>query len=340
MKRFIRYILSIILLVFVFISGWYAAQHFTKVETKDIPTPFVEKLRPLEKYTIANLSKNKNVSAQIDIGETLAEEDEYTSYSFSMKFDPTFSEGKQKSVTGVLNIPTDTEKAPLVVMIRGFVSQEIYTPGMGTKNAAAYFAENGYITIAPDFLGFGDSDSESSNIFETRFQTYTTMVALLNSLDEIEQWDNEHKFIWAHSNGGQIALTASVILEHDIPTTLWAPVTKPFPFSILYYTDEAPDEGKYLRTTLAKFEEDYDVDNFNFTNHLEEISSPIQIHQGTADDAIPVEWSRSFVAKMERIEKEIELYTYSGADHNLRPSWDAVVERDVTFFNSFLDSKE
>ena len=35
---------------------------------------------------------------------------------------------------------------------------------------------------------------------------------------------------------------------------LWAPVSKPFPYNILYYTDEAEDRGKWLRGEIAKFE--------------------------------------------------------------------------------------
>ena len=55
---------------------------------------------------------------------------------------------------------------------------------MGTKRVGEYFAENGYITLAPDFLGYGGSDSESENIFESRFQTYTTTLTLLTNVSK------------------------------------------------------------------------------------------------------------------------------------------------------------
>ena len=48
---------------------------------------------------------------------------------------------------------------------------------------------------------------ESSDIFESRFQTYTTVLTLAKSLDSLEKWDQKNIFIWAHSNGGQIVLT-------------------------------------------------------------------------------------------------------------------------------------
>ena len=65
-----------------------------------------------------------------------------------------------------------------------------------------YLSENGYITLAPDFLGYGGSDIESSNIFEARFQTYTTVLTLLKSIEENppqgwdNRWDKKNLFIF------------------------------------------------------------------------------------------------------------------------------------------------
>ena len=249
-------------------------------------------------------------------------------------------EGDEKKVTGMINVPKTGQLFPAVVMVRGYVDQKIYETGMGTKNASYFFADKGFITIAPDFLGYGGSSSESSNIFETRFQTYTTMMSVLRSLSSLPQWDREHVFIWAHSNGGQVALTTLVITGRNYPTTLWAPVTKPFPYSVLYYTDESIDDGKFIRSELSDFESIYDVNDFSFRNYLEKITAPIQLHQGTADDAIPVSWSEDFIKNMESVDKSVKYFSYPGADHNMRPVWDNVIARDLEFFQSFLGTTE
>ena len=90
----------------------------------------------------------------------------------------------------------------------------------------------------------GERQSQQ-DVFEERFQTYTTA---MNLLAGIEKWERAGKIgIWGHSNGGQIALTVLEISQKEYPTVLWAPVSKPFPYSILYYTDEAEDRGKALR---------------------------------------------------------------------------------------------
>jgi dipeptidyl aminopeptidase/acylaminoacyl peptidase len=288
--------------------------------------------KSLDTYYIPNLTKAKIPSGELTIKQQLEKAEKYESFLFEFSFDPAL-DGKTKITTGQINVPINGGGSyPVVLMIRGYVDQQIYSTGVGTRHAAEAFAQNGYVTIAPDFLGYAGSDSESSNIFESRFQTYTTVLALLQSLDSLYLWDKRNLFIWAHSNGGQVALTSLAITGRPIPTTLWAPVTKPFPYSILYYTDESEDGGELIRTELANLESVNELSKFSFTNYLDQIKAPIQLHQGTADDAVPYSWNQSFVSQAENKDIEIELITHNGADHNLTPDWDAAVEQDLEFF--------
>ncbi len=147
----------------------------------------------------------------------------------------------------------------------------------------------------------------------------------------------EKIFIWGHSNGGQIALSMLEITGKSFPTTLWAPVSKPFPYSILYYTDEYDDRGRALRKVIAGFEQDYNVDNFSIDQYLDLINAPMQIHQGLNDDAVPFEWSNELIEKLNELEKDVTYYTYPSADHNLRPNWNTVIQRDLIFFQKHLN---
>ncbi len=243
-------------------------------------------------------------------------------------------------------------------MLRGYVDQEIYQTGDGTRRAAEFFAKNGFITIAPDFLGYAGSDAEAGNIFKARFQTYVTALSLLRTIEDLPnnselirisgdlslnqiQLTNQlinysSIFLWGHSNGGQIALTVLEITEKTYPTVLWAPVSKPFPYSILYYTDEAEDRGKLIRSELAKFEKLYDVEQYSLDNYFENIEAPLQIHQGTNDDAVPESWSDKLVETLKNLKKDVTYYKYPGANHNLVPAWNNAIARDLSFFEKFL----
>jgi alpha-beta hydrolase superfamily lysophospholipase len=260
----------------------------------------------------------------------------YTSYEFTHQFDPTFTGTSLSTVSGMAIVPKGEGPFPLVFMVRGYVDPTIYSTGVGTHRAAEFFASHGFLTIAPDFLGYADSTTEAGNVFESRFQTYTTALSVLQSVSSLSQWDHKHIFLWAHSNGGQIALTLLEVTGKDYPTVLWAPVTKPFPYSVLYYTDESADQGKFLRQETAKFESVYDASFYSLTTYMDRIVAPIQLHQGTADDAVPYDWSQSFVSRLKSLKKDVTFFTYPGADHNLQPDWSTVVQRDLDFYQKYL----
>lgn len=336
-----KYFFAVILILLSFFSGWFLKDFLNVYQSQtfnEIKNVAKEIKRPLDFYTIENLKNFNFVSSNIVIENEFEEKESYSTFVFKHTFNPGGDKNSGKTVTGLINIPGGEGKFPIIIMIRGFVSQEIYKPGMGSSAAAAFFADNNFITIAPDFFGYGGSSKESGNVFESRFQTYTTVLSILSSLKYVDKWDGKNIFIWAHSNGGQIALTTLVITGKDIPTVLWAPVTKPFPYSVLYYTDEAEDKGKFLRKKLAEFENIYDSDKYSFTNYLDNIHAPIFLDQGTGDDAVPVTWSRNFVNILKSKKIDALVNIYPGADHNMKPSWNDAILKDLEFFKSKLVS--
>lgn len=288
--------------------------------------------KPLDKYTIEKLGKREFLGSQIVLDEPIATTSGHTVYSFHFTSD-------NKKVTGIAHMPKKSPPAgglPVIVQLRGFVEHEKYTPGEGTKHSSEVFSDNGFLTLAPDFLGYGGSASPSADVFEERFETYATALNLLASVKTLSVVNPDRVGIWGHSNGGQIAITVLEILRKPIPTVLWAPVSKPFPYSILYYTDDAGDHGKALRRRLGRFEDNYDVELYSLTNYLDRITAPLQVHQGTADESVPVGWTNQLVKIVKDKGKDITYFTYPGADHNLMPGWNMVVSRDIAFFNKYF----
>jgi dipeptidyl aminopeptidase/acylaminoacyl peptidase len=338
MKKYLVYIFLITTgLLLGFLLNPYIKDFIAKFKPESGTSNIVTIIpKPLEKYSILNLSNTKTSTSNVSIEDEISKNEKFSSFQFSINFDPTLRGKDTKKVTGLINLQNIDGKYPIILMFRGYVDQKIYKTGIGTQRAGEYFANNGFITIAPDFLGYAGSDKEADNIFESRFQTYTTALTMLNSLSSISQWDKKNVFIWGHSNGGQIALTLLEITQNSIPTVLWAPVSKPFPYSILYYTDESDDLGKLIRKELAKFEENYDVNNFSIHNYLDRINSPLEIHQGTSDDAVPFSWTDGLVKNLELLDKKVKYYKYPGADHDLQPSWSTAVKRSLDFYNSNL----
>jgi uncharacterized protein len=321
-------ILASILGVFLFLN--YTVKQEEKIREK-----------PLLRYAYQNLKKTEFKPSAINLGNGLGKDKNHISQMFFYKVG-------EKKVSGLLNVPADQGIYPVIIMLRGFVQQEIYATGMGTQKAGEFFAQNGFITLAPDFLGYGQSDKASQNSIEDRLQTYTTVLTLLSSLVNLNtgldasysgkiKADISKVGIWAHSNGGQIAISTLEITGKNYPTVLWAPVSKSFPYSILYFTDEFDDHGKVLRRVVADFEKDYDTELYSPNNYYSWINAPIQIHQGTADESVPLKWSDNLVADLTKLDKKPEYFTYPGADHNLMPSgWTKAVERSLKFYKNFL----
>ncbi|MCL5784333.1 MAG: prolyl oligopeptidase family serine peptidase [Patescibacteria group bacterium] len=320
--------------------------HFLKPE-QSLLNPVLQntpKPKPLLVYTFDNLKKTTFPQQQITIGRQINETPNSLSQMFYFSVPQSPNSPTMKKISGVLNVPKKPGTYPIIVMFRGFVPKETYQPGIGTQPSAKIFSQNGFITLAPDFLGYGESDNSLPNDFENRLQTYTTALTLLSSLSTLNNGleasysgkikaDLNKIGIWGHSNGGQIALSTLAISGVTYPTVLWAPVSKSFPYSILYYTDESDDQGKALRQALANFEKDYDTEQFSPSNYYQWIKAPIEINQGIADHEVPVWWSDDLVAALKKDEIDVTYFTYPGADHNLQPNgWSSAVSQSIDFY--------
>lgn len=336
-------LLCIVLFVITLVESLYIFQNqwFRKNIIEEIPIiP-----RPLLAYTFESLKKTDFLQNQISLGPVTGENEDSFSQMFYFSVPKTPGGSEMKKVSGLLNIPKKEGKYPVIVMFRGFVPDDIYEPGAGTQPSASQLSKNGFITLAPDFLGFGESASPSANPFEGRFQTYTTALTLLESIETLNESlekdyvgtisaDLGKVGLWGHSNGGHIALSALSISEKEYPTVLWSPVSKSFPYSILYYTDESDDQGKDMRKNLASFEDIYNTDLFSPEKYYKWIKAPILINQGTADEEVPYWWSDELVEILKENDVNVTYFKYPGANHNLLPSgWSEAVTNTIEFYN-------
>lgn len=286
--------------------------------------------RILDKYTFARLREKKRTPSQIMIGKVLKKDPAFTSYVFTFQSDG-------KTVSGQLNMPATGNSLPVIVMVRGYVDKEIYYTGLGTRPASEVFARAGYITVAPDFLGYGSSDQESFDIFEARFEKPATVLNLIASLPTLQRANPNKIGVWGHSNGGQIALSVLEISKTPYPTVLWAPVTQAFPAAILQYIDELPDKGEYIKTHLEEFHQRYSDADYDIASHWGEITATMQVHQGEKDELVPFHFTQDVVDTLKKSGVTVQLFMYPKENHNFNfGSFDTITQRDVVFFDSHL----
>ena len=345
MIRNLLIIIASIFLVAIFILFFYNDKKIVNIKTTE-KQEIQKQENTLEKYEYKNLKNRKPKNGEIIFENKLKDEEEFMSYIF-------FFETDGKKVSGLANIPKKCiNKCPVLILLRGYVDQTIYTTGLGSERVGEGFAKAGYITLSPDFLGYGESENPSIHPLEERFQSYTTVLDLIASIEDINESlkaldepnisaDESIIGIWGHSNGGQIAISILEITGGEYPTVLWAPVSKPFPYSILYFTDEFEDHGKALRKLVADFESIYDVEKFSPSNFYNLIKAPIQIHQGSLDDAVPERWSNELESDLKNENIDVEYFTYKTENHNFNlGSWNKVFENSLNFFNEQLEKNQ
>ena len=105
------------------------------------------------------------------------------------------------TITAMMNVPVGEGPFPVIVMLHGYYDRGSYWSGMGTWQEAEYLAQRGYLTIAPDFRTWGESDT-GINFFATGLVTDT--LNLVSSLSSFPQADLTRVGIWGHSMGGGV----------------------------------------------------------------------------------------------------------------------------------------
>ncbi len=312
---------------------------------KTVTIPIEKNTGRLARYNFDNLRKRTYKSSEITkIGNTLVVDEARKelvkrgdlagkTFDFETQAISFISNGKK--ISGMMNLPVGykNKKSPAIIMIRGFAESYDYYVGSGSWRAADELARNGYVTVSLDFLGFGLSDKESGDILEARFEKPIGVIELIESVKNLDMVDPTKIGIWAHSNGGQIAISVLEISGENYPTVLWAPMTNPFPQSVLETADDDSEGSRIVRQKIADFEKEYDSRLYSIDNFYSWIASPILVHQGTADVWCKVEWQKKLRDRLRSLGKDINLDIRVGSDHNFKQSWDKVMKKDIEFFN-------
>ena len=331
-------------------DGWFSfGPKNEKIEIKNIQTPtptaVPKNVGYLAQYNFENLKKRTNTASEIKtIGDVLKVKEARkalikrgdlkgkTFNTFESKAISFESNGKK--ISGMMNIPLTarSNKMPAIIMVRGFAENVGYYIGSGSWRAADELARNGFVTVSLDFLGFGLSDDESKDILEARFEKPENVLDLIESVKKLDFVDPEKIGIWAHSNGGQIVISVLEVTGKKYPTVLWAPMTNPFPASVLDSMDETTEAGQIVKTRIDEFEKEYDSSLYSIDNFYNDINAPILLHQGTADTSVKLEWQQTLQTKLKDLGKDITLDIRKGNDHNFKQNWDEVIAQDVKFF--------
>lgn len=329
---------------------------FKKIDRKDLPKPIyglitdnseeenlMHELQIKDPLTIESLRKGNYPGSDLTIEETLEPGSNYSRYIASYK-----SEGLK--IYGLLTVPTNEKPEsgfPVIIFNHGYIAPSEYRT---TERYVAYvdgFARSGYIVFKPDYRGHGSSEGEAIGAYGSNGYT----IDVLNALATLKKYKdaNPNRIgMWGHSLGGYITLRAMVVNKDIKAGVIWAGVVGSYNDLLNNWRRGSftppPGLPSGVRRWRQVLQEKYGTpeQNPDFWNSISansflvDISGPLQLHHGTADTSVPVEFSQKLDDQLKQAGKVGELYTYEGDDHNLANNFSAAMQRSVEFFDRNL----
>jgi dipeptidyl aminopeptidase/acylaminoacyl peptidase len=239
-------------------------------------------------------------------------------------------------ITGQLTRPRGQGPFPVIVLNHGYFPLNIYRTGNDTQHASDYLAARGYLCLAPDFRSHAGSDP-APNTFRAGH-----VIDTLNLLPLISQLPDARPGpigMWGHSNGGEITSKAMLISNQIAAALIYAPASPTLADN--YYAFHADDPPSGPRATAAfPLTPDQAPDLFarlSPINYLHYAQAPVQIHYGTADDSVPIEWVDQLHQGLLAAGKQSELLLYNGGAHSLQGAdKQRYLERMLAFFEQYV----
>jgi dipeptidyl aminopeptidase/acylaminoacyl peptidase len=251
-------------------------------------------------------------------------------------------------IFALLTVPNGAKPAsgwPVIIFNHGYIPPTVYRT---TERYIAYvdaFARNGYIVFKPDYRGFGSSQGQPVSAYYAPDDT----VDVLNAVTSLQRYpaaDPNRIGMWGHSMGGNITLRALVIDPRIKVAVIWAGVNATYKDLLENWHPVGGEPvapafgGGHRQGYLAQFgtpEQNPGFwDSISPMAYLADITAPIQLHQGTADTEVPLQFSQTLANDLQAAGKPVELYTYAGADHNISQGFTLAMARSVAYFDRYL----
>jgi dipeptidyl aminopeptidase/acylaminoacyl peptidase len=246
------------------------------------------------------------------------------------------------TISGRIAIPRGKGPFPAIVLAHGYIDPALYVNGQGMTREREWFADHGYIALHVDYRNHADSDDTGFGETDLRMG-YTEDV--VNAVLALRAWDgpvdDERMAVGGRSMGGGVVYNVLVAQPGLVDAAVvWAPVS----------SDAVDNYNRWIahdpvrQNLVAAIDRLYGLpsDNPEFWNgisartYFDQVTEPVLIHHGTADDTCPIRWSRETARLMKRDGVDATLAVYDGEGHAFGPQFFASMERTGRFLRQHV----
>jgi dipeptidyl aminopeptidase/acylaminoacyl peptidase len=154
--------------------------------------------------------------------------------------------------------------------------------------------------------------------------------------------------MWGHSMGGYLTLRSMVVSPDIKAGVIWAGVVASYPDMLSRWRRNTPGPAPTPPTFARRWQQEWaneygTVDqnpdfwsSISSNTYVNEISGPIQLHHGTADESVPIVFSELLRDEILSVGGTVEFYSYEGDDHNLSGFFSSAMTRTIAFFDLYL----
>jgi uncharacterized protein len=289
-------------------------------------------------YTIEGLRARDFGAGQIEIVRVLEETPAFTRYLIAYPSD-------ELRITGMMNRPKGDGPFPVVILNHGYYPLDVYQTGNGSKTAADYLANQGFLAIAPDFRSHAGSD-DAVNFF--RAGHVIDVLNLIPLAQRLPEAQPGKVGIWGHSNGGAITAKAIVVSDQIAAAVIYSPASSNIVEDYLFRVDRSGRRApsSTTRGTISRVTTEFPVtpeqapdlyERLSPLPYLANVTAPVQIHWGTADETVPYKWPGDLLDGLKAAGKEVEYFEYPGQPHSFQGQANRLyLQRIAEFFKQHI----